>query len=154
MMKSKPIIIEKASAEDSPRIAEIEKICFSVPWSEIGVKDFIENPLCIMFAAKDGDIICGYIGLYIIADECDIANVAVVPEFRNRGIAKNLIAYATEYAREKSVGKMMLEVRASNTPAISLYKKFGFEEVGIRKNYYTQPKEDALLMDKILTEKA
>ena len=153
-MKSEPIIIEKASVGDSPRIAEIEKICFSVPWSENSVKDFIENPLCIMFAAKDRGVVCGYIGLYIIADECDIANVAVVPEYRKCGIATALISHATDFAQKKNVERMMLEVRASNTPAISLYKKFGFEEVGVRKNYYTQPKEDALLMDRIITKKA
>lgn len=146
------ITIEKASVSDAFVIAEIEKICFSVPWSEGAVEDFINNPLCIMFCARHGERIVGYVGLYIIFEDCDIANVAVIPEFRNCGIARSLIDHAIYFARKNQVKKLMLEVRASNTPAINLYKKLGFSTVGIRKNYYTQPKEDALLMDKNIDE--
>ncbi len=147
---SAEILIEKASLSDVQDIAETEKLCFSVPWSENAVREFIENPLCVMFCARQNEKTAGYVGLYIIADDCDIANVAVLPEFRNRGIAKKLLKHATVFAKEKNVKRLMLEVRASNIPAISLYKKLGFSVVGIRKNYYTQPKEDALLMDKAI----
>ena len=141
-------VIEKASVSDVKDISVIENVCFSVPWSENAISDFIQNPLCIMFCAKQDSKTAGYIGLYIIAEDCDIANVAVLPQFRGRGIAKKLIEHAESHAKEKGVKKLMLEVRASNIPAISLYEKLGFSVVGIRKNYYTQPKEDALLMDK------
>ncbi len=146
------ILIEKASLSDVKEIAEIENLCFSVPWSEKAVEEFIENPLCVMFCAKQNGIIAGYVGLYIIIGDCDIANVAVLPEFRKRGIAIKLMEHAESFAKEKNVNKLMLEVRASNLPAISLYEKLGFSTVGIRKNYYTQPKEDALLMDKTIDE--
>ena len=147
---SNTVTIEKASVSDIYAIAEIEKKCFSVPWSETAIEDFINNPLCVMFCAKHNEKTIGYVGLYIIFEDCDIANVAVIPEFRNRGIAKKLMEYAVSFANEKNVKKLMLEVRASNVPAISLYEKLGFSTVGIRKNYYTQPKEDALLMDKTI----
>ena len=142
----------KASVTDSEKIAIIEEECFSVPWSKKAVEEFIENSLCTMIVAKDKEEIVGYIGLYIIADDCDIANVAVTKNYRGQGIAIALIKLATEYAKNKGVTKMMLEVRESNLPAIRLYEKLGFSTVGIRKNYYTQPKENALLMDKNIKE--
>ncbi len=142
------ITLETATTADTERIAEIERLCFSVPWSSTSVREFIENPLAVMITAKSDGRIVGYIGLYSVADEADIANVAVIPEFRRCGIAKALIIEALLYAKEKGIKKLMLEVRASNIAAISLYKSFGFICVGTRKNYYTQPKEDALLMNK------
>ena len=146
------VLYLKASLSDSFEIAAIEEECFSVPWSKKAVEGFIENPLCTMLVAKVEEKIIGYIGLYIIADDCDIANVAVTKSYRGQGIAISLINLATEYAKNKEVTKMMLEVRESNIPAIKLYEKLGFSTVGIRKNYYTQPKENALLMDKTITE--
>ena len=147
-MNNIEITIETATTSDAEKIAEIEQLCFSVPWSGTSVREFIENPLAVMITAKANGSIVGYVGLYSVADEADIANVAVIPEYRRCGIAKALITQALLYSKEKGIKKLMLEVRASNIAAINLYKSFGFICVGTRKNYYTQPKEDALLMDK------
>ena len=146
------ITIFKAGLCEASEIAKIEQECFSVPWSQKAVEEFIENPLCVMLAAKDEDRLVGYVGFYIVAEDCDIANVAVTKSYRGQGIAISLINHAIDYAKSKNVSNMMLEVRESNTPAIKLYEKLGFATVGIRKNYYTQPKENALLMTKTINE--
>ena len=127
-------------------VAQLEEAIFSVPFKKKDICDLFQNPSWRFFTALDGDKVVGYISLYLIIDEKEIVNVCVLPEYRGRGIGAMLVGRALEYERDKTA-RVMLEVRASNEGAISLYKKFGFLPVGVSKNHYSQPREDAVLMN-------
>ena len=129
-------------------IAQLEKQCFSDPWSEKSIASELENQWAYWLVAVDGDQVAGYIGSQTSIDESDVMNVAVHPDFRRRGIAESLICRLVEELKKKGSHALMLEVRASNAPAISLYEKLGFLQVGCRRNYYRNPKEDALILRK------
>ena len=129
-------------------VAELEKICFSDPWSETSVASELKNKLALWLVAEEEDAVAGYIGSQTCGDESDVMNVAVHPDFRRRGIAETLVNALVEELKGIESHCLTLEVRASNVPAISLYEKLGFSEVGRRKNYYRNPKEDALIMRK------
>ncbi len=145
MMQKSNFLIRRAGAQNAADIARIEKLCFSSPWSEASVISTMENQDSAFFVAEvDGQTV-GYIGSYFVLDEGNITNVAVMPEFRRKGIARGLIEALKECAEEKELSFLTLEVRASN-PARLLYEKMGFSEVGVRKNYYSNPVEDAVLM--------
>ena len=138
--------IKKLSEESSAAVAEIEKLCFSHPWSEATVSSEIKCGFSDFFGAFCEDKLAGYIGGRTICGETEIFNVAVAPEFRRKGMADALIKKFIEAVREKETQVIFLEVRTSNLGAISLYEKNGFVFCGIRKDYYTDPKENALLM--------
>lgn len=138
--------IKRLSEENSAAVAEIEKLCFSTPWSEATVASEIKSGFSDFFGAFSEEKLAGYIGGRTIAGETEVFNVAVSPEFRRKGIAKALIEKFVETVREKETQVIFLEVRASNLPAIALYEKNGFVFCGIRKDYYSDPKENALLM--------
>ncbi len=138
--------IKRLSEENSAAAAKIEKLCFSNPWSEATLLSEIKSPLADFFGAFCGDELAGYIGGRTVAGETEIFNVAVAPEFRRKGIAKALIEKFIEAVREKETDVIFLEVRSGNLAAINLYEKAGFVFCGIRKDYYTNPKENALLM--------
>lgn len=134
--------------EHVSQVAELEKQCFSDPWSEKSVASELENPLSLWLVALEGDTIAGYVGSQTVMGETDMMNVAVSPAYRRRGIARELIqALLRELARQGS-HRLMLEVRASNAPARALYESLGFAQVGRRPNYYRNPKEDALILGK------
>lgn len=134
------------TAELIPGIAEIERLCFAQPWSEAALREELFNESASFIAAltEDGRV-AGYAGLHCVLDEGYIANVAVRPDFRRQGVAEALLGAFLRFGRAK-LAFLTLEVRASNTPAISLYEKHGFREVGRRKGYYQDPKEDAIIM--------
>ncbi len=129
-------------------VAELEKICFSDPWSENSVASELKNKLALWLVAEEEGQVAGYIGSQTCGDESDVMNVAVHPDFRRRGIAEALVKSLTEELKKIESRCLALEVRASNVPAIALYEKLGFGEVGRRKNYYRNPREDALIMRK------
>ena len=129
-------------------VAELEKICFSDPWSENSVASELKNKLALWLVAEEEGKVAGYIGSQTCTDESDVMNVAVHPDFRRRGIAEALVNALVEELKAIESRCLTLEVRASNVPAISLYEKLGFAEVGRRKNYYRNPREDALIMRK------
>ena len=135
-----------------PQMVELEKICFSLPWTADMIKSELNNPSCLYLAAVDGDTLVGYIGVQTVLDEGYINNVAVRPEYRRQGIAAALISLLVDQARAIGLAFMTLEVRESNAPAISLYEKLGFTTVGRRKNYYEKPREDAILMTSFFTK--
>ncbi len=127
------------------QICEIEKVCFAEPWSPGMFRQELDNPLAIYFIALcDGEVV-GYIGCWQIINEGHITNVAVKPDFRRLGIAKELISRLIQMLRDNDFIYLTLEVRRSNTSAIQLYESFGFAQTGVRKKYY-QDNEDALLM--------
>ncbi|MDF2949208.1 MAG: rimI [Sedimentibacter sp.] len=132
--------------DDLDQITEIEKICFSLPWSKNSFEQELKNELAYYQCAEENGKIMGYMGMWKIIDECHITNVAMLPEYRNRGIASLLISKMIEICKCSEIHNMTLEVRQSNLPAISLYEKFGFVSVGKRPRYYMKPIEDAIIM--------
>lgn len=134
--------------EHVAQVAELEKLCFSAPWSENAVRGELTNPLSLWIVAVDGDTVAGYIGSQSVMGEADMMNVAVSPAYRRQGIAEKLVVTLAEKLTAQNVSSLTLEVRASNKPAIALYEKLLFVQVGRRPNYYTKPKEDALILRK------
>ena len=142
------IQIVPMNADHLEELEKLERICFSRPWSRKMLAEELENQCAAFLVAQDSitQQVMGYAGLLVMADEGYITNVAVFPEFRRQGVAAKLIAVFENFARGNKLAFLTLEVRPSNTAAIALYKGFGFEEVGRRKNYYDLPKEDALIL--------
>ena len=139
--------IADVSLEHIAEINELEKLCFSLPWSRQALISQLPDDMHMFIAAigDDGQVL-GYVGMMYVLDEGYISNVAVSPEHRRLGIADALINALIDRANEKDLSFVTLEVRKSNVPAIELYIKNGFSEVGLRKNYYTNPTEDAISM--------
>ena len=148
------IQIVPMNADHLEELEKLERICFSRPWSRMMLAEELENQCAAFLVAQDSitQQVMGYAGLLVMADEGYITNVAVFPEFRRQGVAAKLIAVFENFARGNKLAFLTLEVRPSNTAAIALYKGFGFEEVGRRKNYYDLPKEDALILTKTYEE--
>ena len=142
------MIIEIMNSSHVAQIAQLEKICFSDPWSEKSVASELDNKLAFWLVAAEGDTVAGYIGSQTVIDETDMMNVAVHPDFRRQGIAEALVNALVETLKKMGSRCLTLEVRASNAPAIALYGKLGFAEIGRRKNYYRNPREDALILRK------
>lgn len=146
MMQRSKFIITEAQAFDIPAIAELERECFSSPWSENAISDTMTRGESIFLVAKEDHTIAGYIGCYYVLDEGYITNVAVSEKFRRRGIARALIGALIDKAEEKDLSFVTLEVRCKNTPAIALYEGMGFIDVGLRPRFYRDPEDDARLM--------
>ncbi|MGN1195444.1 MAG: ribosomal protein S18-alanine N-acetyltransferase [Acutalibacteraceae bacterium] len=146
-VKIKPLCEKTVDA-----VAELEKECFSVPWSRKSISDELTNDTAHFFTAERFNNVIGYIGTNIIADECYITNVAVTANERRKGVGLLLLKKAEETAKKHSCRFISLEVRKNNKAAISLYLKQGFKECGLRKNYYTAPDDDGLIMTKFFCE--
>lgn len=137
---------DRMAFSDLDRVLEIERSAFSSPWTRaMFLSELYDNPFSFSFVAKERDQIIGYIFFWVVFDELHILNVAVHPQWRRRRAGNELIALVLRFGRERGVRKATLEVRASNVSAQTLYKKFGFREVGVRRHYYHDPTEDALL---------
>lgn len=130
-----------------PAVAALEKLCFPAdPWSENIFRSALDSPDTAILLAKGEDrALLGYAVLYTVLDEGNLDNIAVAPDARRRGVADALLSAVVGSSRER-LARLFLEVRASNAPAIALYRKHGFVEAGRRKHYYTAPREDAVLM--------
>ena len=128
------------------QVAELEKLCFSDPWSENCVSSELNNPLSLWLVAVDGERVAGYVGSQSVMGESDMMNIAVHPDYRRRGLAEMLVAELVTALKNAGNTCLTLEVRASNAPAIALYEKTGFSQIGLRKNYYRNPREDALIL--------
>ena len=135
-------------ARHVPQIAALERLCFSDPWNEAAVGGELENPLSLWLVAEQNGAVLGYVGSQMVPPEADMMNIAVAPEARRQGIAEALVHALEAALREKGTESLTLEVRVSNLPARTLYEKLGFEPVGLRKNYYFHPKEDACILRK------
>ena len=140
--------IVKMTADHVSQVAELEKICFSDPWSEKNIASELTNPLSFWLVAVEGDKVAGYVGSQSVMGESDMMNVAVHPDFRRQGVAEKLVLELVAALAKNDNHCLTLEVRASNVSAISLYEKLGFAQIGLRKNYYRNPKEDALILRK------
>ena len=140
--------IRKMTAREVPQVAELEKLCFSQPWSEKSVAGELDNPLALWLVAMEGDRLAGYVGSQTVMDETDMMNLAVAPQFRRQGVGETLVNALTASLKELGSRCLTLEVRDSNGPARALYAKLGFGEVGRRRGYYRDPREDALILRK------
>ena len=137
------------NADHLDEVAELERICFSTPWSRNMLAEELDNACSAFLVAEDdAGRVVGYAGLQVILDEGYITNVAVRPECRRNGIAGKLLQVFLDFGQANHLAFLTLEVRASNYDAIALYGSRGFRSVGRRKNYYEHPKEDAIIMTK------
>ena len=143
------ILIRDAAAADLDALEALEKACFSLPWTREQLQSQLPDERHEFLIAVDAEgAVLGYIGMMTVLDEGYISNVAVAPDSRRMGVGRALIAALLERAAQLELAFVTLEVRPSNAPAVALYRGFGFEEAGRRKNYYEKPSEDALLMTK------
>lgn len=132
--------------EDLEEVSRIERENFSVPWSKNGFLDALQQDnYCFLSAVLDGKIV-GYCGMQQVLDEADITNVAIDGKYRQGGIGYQMMLELLREGKRRGVEAFTLEVRESNQPARNLYQKLGFEDCGIRKNFYDKPKEDAVIM--------
>ena len=142
------MIIAKMNENHVPQIAELEKVCFNDPWSENSIASELQNDLALWLVALENDEVIGYVGSQTVLDGSDMMNIAVSPDHRRKGVAEKLIDELVCLLEERKSRCLILEVRASNAPAINLYTKLGFVEIGCRRNYYRNPREDALILRK------
>ena len=141
--------IVKMSEAHVASVAAIEKECFGVDaWSEKSVASELTNQLSLWLVAVDGDRVAGYVGSQTVCGETDMMNVAVTADYRRQGLGEKLVLALVEELRAMESHCLTLEVRDSNAPARALYEKLGFQQVGLRKNYYRNPREDAHILRK------
>ncbi|MDD6484186.1 MAG: ribosomal protein S18-alanine N-acetyltransferase [Clostridiales bacterium] len=138
--------IVEMTRQDVDAVSELDKKCFKISWSKKAFYDEMENDIAVYFVAKEDGRVIGYAGFWHIADEGDITNIAVDGEYRRRGVGAALLKELIKRARSEGMNLLTLEVRRSNTPAKALYAKFGFREIGMRRRYYSDNGEDAIIM--------
>lgn len=142
--------IRPMTKEDCVQVAAIEAASFSVPWSLNAFTETVEKENFRYFVAEEEGEILGYCGFLFVLDEAEIPNVCVKASARKRGIGRRMMSVLMEEAKKLGMAVLYLEVRESNTPARALYISLGFEENGVRKNFYEHPSEHAVLMSKTL----
>ena len=142
--------ITEMKARHVAQVAQLESLCFADPWSEASLAAELGNELSFWIVAEENDTVVGYIGSQTVFPESDMMNVAVHPDHRRKGIGAILVEALITHLRNMDCESLTLEVRISNAGAIALYEKLGFVQVGLRKNYYRNPKEDALILRKTL----
>jgi len=146
------VSIDTAQKDDVAAISEIERAAFSDPWSARSFRDALEHPSVYFGCARsDAGEVLGYVVAWFVADEGEIANLAVAPEGWGRGIGRALLDAALAEATQRGIESVYLEVRDSNARARRLYQSRGFEEVGRRSKYYRRPVEDAIVLRRTLT---
>ena len=144
------ITFHNITEKDANELSRLDEECFSSPWSEHSFLNEAKNPLAQYVIAKSDEEIIGYAGYWQVIDEGQITNIAVLKDYRRKGIAHKMLERLIKKAKEMKITVLSLEVRESNIPAINLYEKFGFKKIGTRKDYYKNPKENAILMDLVL----
>lgn len=141
------LILRAAVPEDAGALAVLEQQCFAIPWTKDALEyDIRENKMATYIVAEDNGEIAGYAGFWVIAGECNINNVAVSPLHRRKHIGSAIMDTMIKSCTEAGINRFTLEVRKSNTAAINLYRKYGFEAFGERKGYYEDNGEDAIIM--------
>lgn len=146
MPKNETLTFSHLKPEHIDQLAALERLCFSDPWSRESLAQELDNPLSCYYLCLEGAQVLGYIGTRQLAGEWEIVNVAVDPARRREHIASRLMEWLLRDAAEEQCERIFLEVRQSNLPAIGCYARFGFRQVGLRKNYYEKPVENAILM--------
>ena len=148
-----PLQIGSLQLYQVAEVAAIERLCFSEPWSEDGIYRFNAADCGQIIVGLLNDKVVAYAGLMTVLDEGYIANIATHPDYRRRGLGRQVVRHLARMGRDMHLAFITLEVRASNAPAIALYEAEGFTCEGTRPGYYDLPKEDALIMTLRLTEK-
>lgn len=146
MLPDNEIMIREMTVDDLDTVVEIEKECFSVPWSRQGFMDALQKTDAYYIVAVADDRVVGYCGAYGVCDEADINQVAVTGDYHRSGIGERMARQLLDGLTQRGYLYTTLEVRKSNTAAIALYEKLGFVSEGIRKNFYEKPTEDAVIM--------
>lgn len=139
------MIFRRMTIEDLDRVAQMEKETFSMPWSKASFQESLEKTYSYFFVAEENEIV-GYCGIHNFGGDGEITNVAVDKEWRQKHVASSMLEFAMKETQKEGIEAFTLEVRASNVPAIRLYEKLGFLQQGIRKNFYQNPTEDAIIM--------
>ena len=137
--------IRRMKKKDIPEVAFIESQCFTQPWSEHGFEEAMND--AVFLIAEENEQIAGYIGMYVMEPEGEITNVAVREECRGNGCGNLLLQAMEQWAQKHRIERIVLEVRSGNAGAIHVYEKNGFVKLGIRKNFYQFPQEDADIME-------
>ena len=137
--------VSSMTKEDVGAVALLEKECFASPWTKETLNEETDNPTALFFVAKDNGKTVGYIGANNILGEVFITNVAVTAEYRRKGVATSLINELINRCKKEKALYLTLEVRRSNISAVNLYEKLGFSLVGERKDFYSNPTENALI---------
>ncbi len=149
-MTHKPLPPEARTAvlgrQDIPELVDLERRCFSVPWTAKQYETVIDNDPFHIFGVRLDGALAGYLTLFTSAWEMEILNIAVRPDFRRRGLGRAMLSHVLQVCRKMGIQRGYLEVRRSNTAARSLYEAFAFQEVGVRKRYYPDNGEDAIIM--------
>ncbi|MGQ0813545.1 MAG: ribosomal protein S18-alanine N-acetyltransferase [Gemmatimonadota bacterium] len=140
------VMIRKMRGTDLPRVMQIEKSTFTMPWSETTFRGLLRRTDSDLYVAELRDMVVGYSVFWAVTDQGELGNVAVAQERRGHGIGRQLVEAVLARASERGVREIFLEVRKSNAGAQNLYRAFGFSEIGKRRNYYLEPAEDALVM--------
>lgn len=148
-----PIAVRPLSAADLDDVARLESTCFADPWTRAQLAEELDNPQATVLVAVQGGAVIGYAGMHCVLDEAYITNVAVSPQYRRMGAARALMDALIAHCIARRMAFLTLEVRASNEPAIALYRGCGFAPVGTRRGFYAHPTEDAVLMTRFFTEK-
>ena len=147
------MIVRRATIEDAKEIFAIEMECFSVPWSLDSIEtELLNEDKKLYYVVEDGNGVVGYAGAWLVYDEGQITNIAIRPSARRQGFGAKLTSALIEECFKRGMHEIFLEVRISNLSALSLYRKLGFTVKGMRKNYYSEPKEDAYIMSLIKKE--
>lgn len=132
------------------QVEKLERQCFATPWSLDSLVEELSNPMAVFYTAQMDGTVVGYVGMHHIIDEGYINNIAVAPGYRRQGVATALMESLLAYAKEQEIAMLTLEVRPSNAQAMALYESFDFEKTGQRRDYYTNPVEDAVIMTREL----
>lgn len=141
------VMIRKMTLDDIEQVIAIDRESFSLPWPERSFRfELTDNPASRCWVAEVDGKIAGMIVVWLIVDEVHVATIATHPDFRRQGIAKNLLSHALQHLSTEGAQSSFLEVRASNLVAQEMYRKFGYEESGVRRHYYRDNDEDAILM--------
>lgn len=151
MTITQTVSIRTMTLDDIDQVLHVENSSFNKPWTRVGFEnELLNNRFATYFIVEDNDQVIGYCGVWIIIDEAHITNIAILPEYRGKKIGETLLKKAMLYASMARTKTMSLEVRVSNNTALGLYRKLGFKNGGIRKRYYTDNHEDALVMWAVL----
>ncbi len=141
-----PITIERMQSDDVEKVAELDRECFPTPWSASAYATEVRNPSAYYVVARaDGEII-GYAGMWLIMDEAHITTLGVDPDYRGKKVGERILVHLLDEAIQRGAQRATLEVREHNTAAQRLYDKYAFHTVAVRKAYYTDNREDALVM--------
>jgi [ribosomal protein S18]-alanine N-acetyltransferase len=132
--------------DDLPALLELERECFSFPWTEAQYRLGLENKAFLVFGLKDAEQVAAYLSFHQAAGEMEVLNLATAPALRRQGLGRRLLGLVLQICRKMGIEHAYLEVRRSNAAALALYASFGFSQVGLRKGYYPDNGEDAVLM--------